>query len=960
MKRLKKIAIESILIFFLFILFIPFLYAKGKESVNLLTGYCCYKENVVSSDQIQCKKKGGDFYSTKSEAFKKCISDTIFCCANGKVSETSPEKCKKYGGTPHKSKGEALKACKPEEVYCCLKDEVDKVPLEKCKKSGGKPYKSKSEAERQCQPEEIYCCVNGNVDQIPLESCRKYRGTVFSSKVEALKKCQPEEIYCCVDGNVRMAPAEECKKRGGDPYETRVEILRNCGWCCVDNRVFASTSNECRNRMGNHFTTKDLAKKQCQDEKKCCFNGKLVDYRKFKCESRKGRYFRTVGEAEKECRVDGSQQAGLKKRLKGKGDITRPSSESRLKGTILTGNGKGSSTPGGSHQGEGGQEKKISHSDLTSRRSALASSLPVEITLPFQNQVFQRNDTMQVRYMINTPTGDGMVTFRLFSSAGEELATTTHSYSPPDLSSVDLSEAELERADSGLLGSVGGDLGDRPLGTGERQFSWTLPAGLETPLGMTLYITAQKEGLRGRSGNFHIQPEFFHQIRVSSPNGGEHWEACSSESIRWHYFDDPATMPREWNVELIRGGSRQFLVRSRCTVYEDHSDSYPPYRECIERSPRPCLESGTYRVRVTGDGLTDQSDAGFRIGITDDWPMLALTSPSGGRTYAKGGYLPIGFYSTSPVNVEIKIIKGGVLVKDRFTRDGVTTFNDDYRIPEHIPVGDNYTVQILDRDNSGNSIESRHFSISETLVDFRIVDIGSHDGSNLFATIRTNSPESTTPFSGRVRFAIERVSPYASWTVIRDIGGEGLGGRVEVNLGDMNLPADTSRLHCGVEYRVTVDGSDEYEERDEENNSMTREIGFAADRGYVVLSQAESGVDSRLFHCGKEPDSFTGNRYGFYIQLKNCGINPARGSVEVRQVGSWPSERHAFPTSHDIAIERRSATIESNETEVIEVWNEGSRCWDSTLEFHFYGDYASWVSENPLMVDLHVSLISRP
>jgi len=869
-------------------------FSKLKKTAPV-KGYCCVAGAFYSkTTERDCQRKKGSYSDTQNPLKENCG----WCCKTGRVrSVNSSKEKRKLCGDPknlYSSQRLAKKNC----GWCCKNRKIFAVTSRsQCNQNGFK--KEKSEAEELCKPPTGYCNLKGVTlkKRITQAACERQKGAfyqLFSQAQKALFKVKREQ-----------RKKDTIKQKAGSMKGNRY-------WCCA-NKPFSVVGR-----------------------------GSIVaQVTKGECKTAGGSVYKSKAEANKAC--------GLKIGLLSGKKIMAPQ-------IAIIPKNEGEKSEDGNARKQAGSimKKRISKSSSLVQKHIWASSLPLEIAVPMEDQAYQRGDTMQVRYKINTPTEAGTVAFRLLSSAGEELSTTSHEYVPPDLSSVDLSEAEIEPAGSGFLGSVDDDPADRPLGTGERQFSWPLPADLVTPLGTTLYITANKEGLSGRSGNFHVQPEYFGEIRVSTPNGGEHWEACGSPAIRWHYFDDPATMPAEWEVELVRGGARQYLVRSRCTEYVDHSDVYPPYRECIERTPRPCLESGTYRARVTGGGLTDQSDASFRIGITEEWPMLSLTSPGGGRVYSKEGTLPIGFYSTSEFNAEIKIIKGGVLIKDSFNRDDVTTHHEAYVIPEHFPDGDNYTVQVSDRDNPYNSVESSPFTISGGTVDFSIMDIGSTDGRNLYADIRIESPESGTPFSRRVRFSVWR--PYRSWTVIRDLSGPG--GRVD--LGDLNLPADMTGYPCGVDYTVTVDGPNEYEEVDEGNNTMTKEVAYTADRGYVTLYQTPGReIDTRTFRCGKEPDGFNGNRHGFFIRLKNCGVDTATGYVSVRQVGSWPNEPHGFSVPRDFSIFGRFITVGPNETETIEIWNDGSNCWDSTLEFHFDGDFAPWVLENPLRVDLDVSYISR-
>ena len=194
-------------------------------------------------------------------------------------------------------------------------------------------------------------------------------------------------------------------------------------------------------------------------------------------------------------------------------------------------------------------------------------------------------------------------------------------------------------------------------------------------------------------------------------------------------------MPEEFIVEYLREGSREFMIRSRCLEYTDHRGE-PPYRECVDRTAKPCMTTGNYLVRVTGDGMSDQSDGTFRIGISEDWPMIVLSEPLGGRTYSKGGDLPIRFHTYPPdVDLDAAIHKGDLVVA-RIAEAGAAGMN--YEIPATFTEGDDYHVRIFQHGNPDNYVQSGAFTIGGRLNDFSL--LGStpiyNDGDgNLIASV---------------------------------------------------------------------------------------------------------------------------------------------------------------------------------------------------------------------------------
>jgi len=180
-------------------------------------------------------------------------------------------------------------------------------------------------------------------------------------------------------------------------------------------------------------------------------------------------------------------------------------------------------------------------------------------------------------------------------------------------------------------------------------------------------------------------------ITVTSPNGGEQWEAGSSQIITWTTTGIVGAVSIEYSVN---GGGEWIEIASP----EPNDGSYnwtvpdPPSGDCL--------------VRISGNDtdpdyeLSDVSNAVFAI-TEAGTPALTVTSPNGGERLFAGAVFEITWVSTGTVGyVDI-----------------------DYSIDS----GDNWTPVAQSTENDG----SHEWTVPETASDYCLVRVGETDGSPL-------------------------------------------------------------------------------------------------------------------------------------------------------------------------------------------------------------------------------------
>ena len=162
-------------------------------------------------------------------------------------------------------------------------------------------------------------------------------------------------------------------------------------------------------------------------------------------------------------------------------------------------------------------------------------------------------------------------------------------------------------------------------------------------------------------------------INIISPNGGESWQAGSSQTIFWD-----SNVGRDVSIDLYKGG----------VLYSSISGSTP--NDGTKNWDIPfTMESGSdYSVKITGVNVFDFSDSNFTIVGYE----ITVISPNGGEVWCSGTKQNITWEDNLSGNVEIQFFKGGVFHSSITTStpsNGSYTWN----IPSG-PTGSDYLIRI--------------------------------------------------------------------------------------------------------------------------------------------------------------------------------------------------------------------------------------------------------------------------
>ncbi|MEJ2196147.1 MAG: Ser-Thr-rich GPI-anchored membrane family protein, partial [Ignavibacteriaceae bacterium] len=206
--------------------------------------------------------------------------------------------------------------------------------------------------------------------------------------------------------------------------------------------------------------------------------------------------------------------------------------------------------------------------------------------------------------------------------------------------------------------------------------SWTIPTAIESGSDYEVKITMVEDPniFDFSDSNFTI---IGNQITVTSPNGGENWQASSTQLITW---DD--NISANVTIELYKGGLFHSTIVA--TTPSDGSENW---------TIPAGIESGSdYKVKITmvGDpNIFDSSDSNFTIiGY-----QITVTSPNGGENWQAGTTQNITWSDNINENITIDLYKGGIfhsVISPSTSSDGIKVWD----IPFELESGTDYTVKV--------------------------------------------------------------------------------------------------------------------------------------------------------------------------------------------------------------------------------------------------------------------------
>ncbi len=198
-------------------------------------------------------------------------------------------------------------------------------------------------------------------------------------------------------------------------------------------------------------------------------------------------------------------------------------------------------------------------------------------------------------------------------------------------------------------------------------------------------------------------------ITVTVPNGGESWEAGTTQTIRWTYTGNPGSKVK---IELLKGSSVNLTITSSTSIGSGGNGSY--------NWTIPATQTGgtDYKIKITSTSngtYTDTSNNNFTIVAAS----ITVTAPNGGESWKAGTTQAIRWtYTANPgSNVKIELLKDGVLnrtIKSSTSIGSGGNGSYNWAIPSTQTAGTDYKVRITGTSNTTiNDTSNNNFTISK-------------------------------------------------------------------------------------------------------------------------------------------------------------------------------------------------------------------------------------------------------
>ena len=200
-------------------------------------------------------------------------------------------------------------------------------------------------------------------------------------------------------------------------------------------------------------------------------------------------------------------------------------------------------------------------------------------------------------------------------------------------------------------------------------------------------------------------------VVVASPNGGEAWQAGTSQTIRWIYAGNAGASVK---IELLKGGKFKSVITSSALIGSNGSGSY------AWSIPSNLTNGGDYSIRITSvqdNWITDTSDNFFAI-TSPPPPSIMVILPNGAETWQAGTSQTIRWNYSGKTSsyVKIELLKGGV--RKRTITSSVSIGKNGsgsyvWRVPSTLAKGGDYSIRVKSTGrNTISDTSDNYFSVT--------------------------------------------------------------------------------------------------------------------------------------------------------------------------------------------------------------------------------------------------------
>ncbi|MCP4152288.1 MAG: hypothetical protein GY757_31410 [bacterium] len=230
-------------------------------------------------------------------------------------------------------------------------------------------------------------------------------------------------------------------------------------------------------------------------------------------------------------------------------------------------------------------------------------------------------------------------------------------------------------------------------------FSWTVADADSSQCAIRV---SNADGSVADSSNavFTIEPAPEPQtITLTAPNGGELWEAGTTQAITWTSTGVVGNV----TVELSTTGLSGSFASIAASIANSGSFSWT----VADADSSQCV----IRVRNADGSVADSSNAVFTIEPAPADPVISVTSPNGGEIWKVGSTEPVTWsFENIDGNVDIYLYKENIQTLLIGTAP-VDSGSFSWSIPEDLTPADDYNIRIVQESSSIEDVSNAYFSI---------------------------------------------------------------------------------------------------------------------------------------------------------------------------------------------------------------------------------------------------------
>lgn len=245
-----------------------------------------------------------------------------------------------------------------------------------------------------------------------------------------------------------------------------------------------------------------------------------------------------------------------------------------------------------------------------------------------------------------------------------------------------------------IKGGVTTDIASNVTGS---TYVWDIPSTQVTGANFKVKIFSTLDGsIKDKSNTrFSITASAGTYVEVLQPNGGESWAVGTTHLISW--IDD---LPEAVDIKLVNGSTTTDIVSG--VTGSTYSWDIPSSQ----------ATNTHYKVKIVStldNSIYDRSDANFAI-TASTGTFIEVIQPNGGESWARGNDYMISWNDDLFEDVNIKLVKGGVVTD---IADNVSGSTYTWSIPSGQAVGGNYKIKIISSlDPNVKDYSDANFSIT--------------------------------------------------------------------------------------------------------------------------------------------------------------------------------------------------------------------------------------------------------